>query len=145
IVSSAPAVDLAGGVSTDVALRHVIPHRCQCSSLGVAIAATAGLDNGEARARCHLVAALGVHRLAIDGMHSGRAGLSGKHAPRREHGAVAHAESDEGMPGVVAHDDLLAQTPAPLTGAARIGEELLALDGGKIGRAACRERAEAWE
>src|SRR5262245_27166702 len=34
------------------------------------------------------------------------------------------------MAGIVADDDLLAQTPAPLTGAARIGEELLALDGG---------------
>ncbi len=71
-----------------------------------------------------------MHRLALDAMHAQGARIAAEHPLGRELGAVAHAERDQRVPGIVADHDLLPEPAAPATCAAGVRTQTLVLDGG---------------
>jgi hypothetical protein len=98
------------------------------SLAGIAVAAATGLHNRHALPRRHLVAALGVHRRPVDGVHAQGAVTPAEYTARGKHGAVAHAERGQRVAGIVAQHDLLAEPAAPASGATGIRDQPLRLD-----------------
>src|SRR5262245_44877289 len=126
--SAGPSVSVLGGAPADVPLSHVLRDRRPGAGLGVAKAAASRFDNAHALPWRQLVAALGMHGLAVDGVHPERSIAAAEQTARGKQGPVAHAERGDGMPRIVAQDDLLAKATAPLSRAARVGQQPLALD-----------------
>src|SRR5207253_567855 len=104
--------------------------RRSLARLGISEAATACFDDAHTLPGRQLVAALGVHRLAIDRVHPERPVSATEHSTRRKHGTITHAEGGDEMPAVVAQDHLLAKTSPPLSRTAGVRQQPFALDGG---------------
>src|SRR5262245_58417808 len=121
--SAGPPLDAPGGPPGDVALSHVLGDRRGRAGLGVAKAAASRLDDAHALPGCELVATLGVHRLAVDGVHPQGPVTAAEQTARGKHCTVAHTEGRDQMAGVVAQDHLLTEAAAPLPGTAGIRQQ----------------------
>src|SRR5262245_32926835 len=67
--SARPSVGVLGGLPADVPLSHVLGDRGSRAGLGIAKAAASRFHDAHALPGRQLVAALGMHGLAVDGVH----------------------------------------------------------------------------